>query len=94
MRRTNDVHKHIKVSVEKPTRQCQAFNCMYSCEMSPFDYHSVQGLLDLMIIEEQDLKQRLLKTIESCQKELSLLCSELQLPPYKVQTNTNVRCLT
>ncbi|XP_027888736.1 protein regulator of cytokinesis 1-like [Xiphophorus couchianus] len=53
MRRTNDVHKHIK------------------------------GLLDLMIVEEQDLKKRLLKTIESCQKELSLLCSELQLPPYK-----------
>ncbi|XP_005809967.1 protein regulator of cytokinesis 1-like [Xiphophorus maculatus] len=58
MRRTNDVHKHIK------------------------------GLLDLMIVEEQDLKKRLLKTIESCQKELSLLCSELQLPPYKEEDCT------
>ncbi|MEQ2220386.1 hypothetical protein ILYODFUR_004852 [Ilyodon furcidens] len=53
LRRTNDVHKHIK------------------------------GLLDLMIAEEQELKQRLLKTIESCQKELNLLCSELQLPPFE-----------
>ncbi|XP_043980347.1 protein regulator of cytokinesis 1-like [Gambusia affinis] len=60
MRRTNDVHKHIK------------------------------GLLDLMIIEEQDLKQRLLKTIESCQKELSLLCSELQLPPYKEEEGCTI----
>ncbi|KAK5619479.1 hypothetical protein CRENBAI_013864 [Crenichthys baileyi] len=53
LRRTNDVHKHIK------------------------------GLLDLMIAEEQELKQRLLKTIESCKKELNLLCSELQLPPFE-----------
>lgn len=59
---------------------------MHSCEISSFDSYSVQGLLDLMIVEEQDLKKRLLKTIESCQKELSLLCSELQLPPYKVQS--------
>ncbi|XP_014866594.1 PREDICTED: protein regulator of cytokinesis 1-like [Poecilia mexicana] len=60
MRRTNDVHKHIK------------------------------GLLDLMIVEEQDLKQRLLKTIESCQKELSLLCSELQLPPFKEEEGCTI----
>ncbi|KAM4734332.1 protein regulator of cytokinesis 1-like [Anableps anableps] len=60
VRRTNDVHKHIK------------------------------GLLDLMIAEEQDLKQRLLKTIESCQKELNLLCSELQLPPFEEEEGCTI----
>lgn len=45
----------------------------------------LQGLLDLMIAEEEELKNRLLKSIESCQEELKILCSELQLPPFEVQ---------
>lgn len=43
-----------------------------------------QGLLDLMIAEEEELKRRLLKSIEACIKELKSLCSELQLPPFEV----------
>lgn len=60
LRRTNDVHKHIK------------------------------GLLDLMIAEEQELKQRLRQSIESCQKELNLLCSELQLPPFEEEEGCTI----
>lgn len=43
-----------------------------------------QGLLDLMIAEEEELKKRLLKSIEACIKELKSLCNELQLPPFEV----------
>nr|XP_046249251.1 protein regulator of cytokinesis 1-like isoform X2 [Scatophagus argus] len=43
----------------------------------------IKGLLDLMIAEEEELKKRLLKSIESCLKELSILYSELQLPPFE-----------
>ncbi|XP_008410251.1 protein regulator of cytokinesis 1-like [Poecilia reticulata] len=50
----------------------------------------IKGLLDMMIVEEEDLKQRLLKSIESCQKELSLLCSELQLPPFKEEEGCTI----
>lgn len=46
----------------------------------------LQGLLDLMIAEEEELKNRLLKSIESCQEELKVLCSELQLPTFEVQS--------
>lgn len=49
-------------------------------------YFPWQGLLDLMIAEEEELKKRLLKSIESCRKELSNMCSELQLPPFEVQS--------
>ncbi|KAM6936960.1 protein regulator of cytokinesis 1-like [Xenentodon cancila] len=48
------------------------------------DVHKhIKGLLDLMIAEEEELKKRLLKSIEACRKELSALCSELQLPPFE-----------
>uniref|UniRef100_A0A673C9G8 Protein regulator of cytokinesis 1-like n=1 Tax=Sphaeramia orbicularis TaxID=375764 RepID=A0A673C9G8_9TELE len=43
----------------------------------------IKGLLDLMIAEEEAHKPRLVKSIESCRKELSDLCSELQLPPFE-----------
>lgn len=39
-----------------------------------------------MIAEEEGLKNRLLKSIESCQEELRVLYSELQLPPFEVQS--------
>lgn len=37
-----------------------------------------------MIAEEEELKERLHKSIESCVKELNILYSELQLPPFEV----------
>lgn len=43
-----------------------------------------QSLLDMMIAEEESLKQRLLKSIDVCRKELSTLCKELQLAPFEV----------
>lgn len=39
-----------------------------------------------MIAEEEELKKRLMKSIESCRKELSNMCSELQLPPFEVKS--------
>ncbi|XP_029010034.1 protein regulator of cytokinesis 1-like isoform X2 [Betta splendens] len=48
------------------------------------DVHKhIKGLLDLMIAEEEQLQKRLLQSIESCRKELNILCSELQLPPFE-----------
>ncbi|XP_071352721.1 protein regulator of cytokinesis 1-like isoform X2 [Trachinotus anak] len=48
------------------------------------DVHKhIKGLLDLMIAEEEELKKRLVKSIESCRKELNNLCTELQLPPFE-----------
>ncbi|XP_034540986.1 protein regulator of cytokinesis 1-like isoform X2 [Notolabrus celidotus] len=48
------------------------------------DVHKhIKGLLDLMIAEEEELKKRLLKNIESYLKELRQLCDELQLPAFE-----------
>ncbi|XP_005728032.1 protein regulator of cytokinesis 1-like isoform X1 [Pundamilia nyererei] len=48
------------------------------------DVHKhIKGLLDLMIAEEEELKKRVLKSIESCHKELSILYSELQMAPFE-----------
>ncbi|XP_074534446.1 protein regulator of cytokinesis 1-like isoform X2 [Halichoeres trimaculatus] len=48
------------------------------------DVHQhIKVLLDLMIAEEEELKKRLLESIESCLKELRHLSSELQLPPFE-----------
>lgn len=47
----------------------------------------LQGLLDLMITEEQELKQRLVKNIESYRQEINKFCNELQLPPFEVQSH-------
>ncbi|XP_068459835.1 protein regulator of cytokinesis 1-like isoform X2 [Clinocottus analis] len=48
------------------------------------DVHKhIKGLLDLMIVEEEQLKNRLLKTIHAFVEELNKLCSELQLPPFE-----------
>ncbi|XP_054633138.1 protein regulator of cytokinesis 1-like isoform X2 [Dunckerocampus dactyliophorus] len=48
------------------------------------DVHKhIQGLLDMMIAEEEALKKRLLNSIESCRKDLNHLCSELQLPIFE-----------
>ncbi|XP_068578571.1 protein regulator of cytokinesis 1-like isoform X2 [Cebidichthys violaceus] len=48
------------------------------------DVHTrIKGLLNQLIKEEEERKNRLMKSIESCIKELNNLCSELQLPLYK-----------
>lgn len=49
-----------------------------------FKHDSMQGLLDMMIAEEESLKQRLMDSIASCRKELQKLSQELQLPPFEV----------
>ncbi|XP_068596045.1 protein regulator of cytokinesis 1-like [Brachionichthys hirsutus] len=43
----------------------------------------IKGLLDLMIAEEEELKRRLLKDLESHLKELQILYSELQIPAFE-----------
>ncbi|KAM3609377.1 uncharacterized protein V6R79_013647 [Siganus canaliculatus] len=43
----------------------------------------IKDLLDLMIAEEEELKKRLVKSIQSCLKELNNLYAELQLPPFE-----------
>lgn len=47
-------------------------------------FSPLQGLLDLMIAEEEELKTRLLASIESCVNELRNLYDELQMPPFEV----------
>lgn len=84
LQRTNDVHKHIKVSLTKKSSYdliggVAELVCTLSC------FSVMQGLLDLMIAEEEDLKKRLVKNIETSRKELSHLCAELQLPPFEVE---------
>ncbi|XP_025068272.1 protein regulator of cytokinesis 1 [Alligator sinensis] len=48
----------------------------------------VKGLLDMMIAEEEDLKERLLKSISTCRKELDTLCQELHLDPFEEEEST------
>ncbi|KAH0620143.1 hypothetical protein JD844_014776 [Phrynosoma platyrhinos] len=43
----------------------------------------VKGLLDMMIAEEERLKERLLQSIALCRKELATLCRELQAAPFE-----------
>lgn len=38
----------------------------------------------MMVAEEESLKERLLKSIALCRKELDILCRELQLDPFEV----------
>ncbi|XP_023698850.1 protein regulator of cytokinesis 1-like isoform X2 [Paramormyrops kingsleyae] len=50
----------------------------------------VRGLLDMMIAEEESLKQRLMNSIETCRKELDDLCKELQLPPFEDEDGSSM----
>ncbi|XP_028561451.2 protein regulator of cytokinesis 1 isoform X2 [Podarcis muralis] len=50
----------------------------------------VKGLLDMMIAEEENLKERLLKSIAVCRKELVILCKELQLAPFEEDEETTI----
>lgn len=40
----------------------------------------------MMVAEEESLKERLLKSIALCRKELDALCRELRLDPFEVGT--------
>ncbi|XP_074863324.1 protein regulator of cytokinesis 1 [Carettochelys insculpta] len=48
----------------------------------------IKGLLDMMVAEEENLKERLLKSIAMCRKELDTLCKELQLDPFEEEQST------
>ncbi|XP_062998826.1 protein regulator of cytokinesis 1 isoform X2 [Elgaria multicarinata webbii] len=50
----------------------------------------VKGLLDMMVAEEESLKERLLKSIAVCRKELATLCRELQLAPFEMDEDTTI----
>ncbi|XP_035298324.1 protein regulator of cytokinesis 1 isoform X9 [Cricetulus griseus] len=50
----------------------------------------IKDLLDRMIAEEESLRERLLKSISFCQKELSTLCNELQVKPFQEEKETTV----
>lgn len=81
LQRTNEVHKHTKVGPESFQVLHDGFRkFVIFLVFNP----PLQSLLDLMIAEEEELKERLLKNIESCVKELRVLYDELQLPPFEV----------
>ncbi|KAM3663275.1 protein regulator of cytokinesis 1 isoform 2-T2 [Ammospiza maritima maritima] len=48
----------------------------------------IKSLLDMMVAEEESLKERLLKSIAVCRKELDTLCRELQLGPFETEEST------
>ncbi|XP_072474738.1 protein regulator of cytokinesis 1 isoform X2 [Notamacropus eugenii] len=50
----------------------------------------IKGLLDLMIAEEESLKERLLKSINFCRKELDTLCRELSLESFKEKEESTI----
>ncbi|NXF50582.1 PRC1 regulator, partial [Oceanites oceanicus] len=50
----------------------------------------IKSLLDLMVAEEESLKERLLKSIALCRKELDNLCRELQLDPVEVEEKSTI----
>ena len=47
----------------------------------------------MMIAEEESLKERLIKSISVCQKELNTLCSELHVEPFQVCGGASGSCL-
>ncbi|XP_069481305.1 protein regulator of cytokinesis 1-like [Ambystoma mexicanum] len=50
----------------------------------------VEGLLNLMSTEEESLKERLLKSIDVCRKELAALCCELDLPTIEEEEDQTI----
>ncbi|NXG22900.1 PRC1 regulator, partial [Grallaria varia] len=50
----------------------------------------IKNLLDMMVAEEESLKERLLKSIAVCRKELDTLCSELQLDPFETEEKSTI----
>ncbi|XP_004623526.1 protein regulator of cytokinesis 1 [Octodon degus] len=50
----------------------------------------IENLLNMMIAEEESLKERLIKSISICQEELNALCSELHIEPFQEEGETTV----
>ncbi|XP_043835933.1 LOW QUALITY PROTEIN: protein regulator of cytokinesis 1 [Dromiciops gliroides] len=50
----------------------------------------IKGLLDMMIAEEESLKERLLKSINVCRKELNTLCRELSLECFEEKEESTI----
>lgn len=50
----------------------------------------IRDLLDMMIAEEENLRKRLMSSIEACSKELDTLCIELQLPPFEEEEGSTM----
>ncbi|KAM6426221.1 protein regulator of cytokinesis 1 isoform 1-T1 [Liasis olivaceus] len=50
----------------------------------------VKELLDRMIAEEESLRERLLKSIALCRRELAALCQELQLAPFQEEEEATI----
>ncbi|XP_078539383.1 protein regulator of cytokinesis 1-like isoform X2 [Lissotriton helveticus] len=50
----------------------------------------IKGLLDLMIAEEESLKERLIKSIDVCRRELDVLCRELVLPSFETDDDQTI----
>ncbi|KAL4624314.1 protein regulator of cytokinesis 1-like isoform X2 [Arapaima gigas] len=50
----------------------------------------VKGLLDMMIAEEENLRKRLMNSIETCRSELDSLCRELHLPPFEEEEGSTM----
>ncbi|XP_008946142.1 PREDICTED: protein regulator of cytokinesis 1-like, partial [Merops nubicus] len=50
----------------------------------------IKSLLDMMVAEEESLKERLLKSIAVCRKELDVLCKELQLDPFEAEEESTI----
>lgn len=46
----------------------------------------LQSLLDMMIKEEESLRNRLTSSIQICRTEMEKLCVELQMPVFEVNT--------
>ncbi|XP_035168085.1 protein regulator of cytokinesis 1 isoform X2 [Oxyura jamaicensis] len=50
----------------------------------------IKSLLDMMVAEEESLKERLLKSIALCRKELDSLCRELHLDPFEAEEESTI----
>ncbi|NWU44840.1 PRC1 regulator, partial [Hylia prasina] len=50
----------------------------------------IEGLLDMMVAEEESLKERLLKSIVLCRKQLDTLCRELQVDSFETEEECTI----
>ncbi|KAJ8343941.1 hypothetical protein SKAU_G00312700 [Synaphobranchus kaupii] len=50
----------------------------------------IKGLLDMMILEEENLRKCLRSSIDKCRKELDTLCRELQLSPFEEEDSSTM----
>lgn len=50
----------------------------------------IKGLLDMMILEEEGLKKKLINTINENKEKMSALYSELQLPPFEEESGCTI----